>query len=130
MLLALANFTSASAVVVGFYQRLIEFLFDPPVLPTIIPRAIVLALLLVVGVLAVSAFRAAAEERSRRRLAGGFWWRLLGSPLGTEEPGRALSHALWTLVRGASSTPVPFPSVRMCAEACALGLQSQAAEPW
>ena len=107
MLLALANFATASAAVVGWYQRLIEFLFDPPVLPTIVPRAIVLTLLLVVGVLIVSALRAAAEERSRRRLTGGFWWRLLGSPLGTEEPGRSLSHALWTLVRGASSTPVP-----------------------
>jgi hypothetical protein len=105
--LALANFTGASAGVVRFYQRLIEVLFDPPILPTIIPRAVVLALLLVVAVLVVSAVRAAAQERSRRRLVGGFWWRLIGSPLSADEPAQALVLALWTLVRGAQSTPAP-----------------------
>jgi hypothetical protein len=105
--LALINLTEASAAVVGVYQRMIELLFNPPVLPTILPRAMLLTLLVVVSVLVVSAVRAAVEERSRRRFAGGVWWRLLGAPLGADEPGHSLSQALWTLVRGASSTPVP-----------------------
>jgi hypothetical protein len=107
MLLALANLTDASARVVWAYQRLVEFLFDPPILPTIIPRAILLTLLLVAGVMVAAAVRAARDEPSRRRWRGGFWWRLVGEPLGAEEPAHALSTALWTLVRGASSTPVP-----------------------
>ena len=105
--LALINLTDASATVVSVYQRMIELLFNPPVLPTILPRAMLLTLLVVVSVLVVSAVRAATEERSRRRFAGGVWWRLLGAPLGADEPGHSLSQALWTLVRGASSTPVP-----------------------
>jgi hypothetical protein len=105
--LALVSFTEASATTVSVYQRMIELLFDPPVLPTILPRAMLLTLLVVVSVLVVSAVRAATEERSRRRFAGGVWWRLLGAPLGAHEPAQSLSQALWTLVRGASSTPVP-----------------------
>lgn len=107
MLLALANMTTASAYLVSLYQRMIEFLFDPPVLPTIIPRAIVLTLLVVVGVLVVAAVRAARDGRSRRRQRGSCWWRLIGAPLAADEPGRSLAHTLWTLVRGAVSTPAP-----------------------
>ena len=107
-LLSLANLTDASARVVWLYQRMIEWLFDPPILPTILPRAVLLSLLVVVGVLVVSAVRAGAEERSRRRVGGAFWWRLLGAPLRAEEPGQSLARALWTLVRGASSSPTPL----------------------
>jgi len=107
MLLALANLPAASEWVVALYQRMIGFLFDPPVLPTIVPRAVLLALLVIAGVMFAAAFRAAREERSRRRSLGGFWWRLIGAPLGADEPAHSLSHALWTLVRGASATPVP-----------------------
>jgi len=105
VLLALANLTEASAYVVALYQGMVQWLFDPPVLPTIIPRAVLLTLLVVVGVLVVSAVRAASDDRSRRRLQGGFWWRLLGAPLRADEPGQSLIRALWTLVRGASAAP-------------------------
>jgi hypothetical protein len=107
MALALANFTAASAEVVATYQRTIEWLFDPPILPTILPRALVLTLLIVAGVLVVAAVRAGARERSRRRAAGAFWWRLVGTPLMADEPGETLIRALWTLVRGAQSSPAP-----------------------
>jgi hypothetical protein len=109
--LALINLTDASATVVSVYQRMIELLFNPPVLPTILPRAMLLTLLVVVSVLVVSAVRAATEERSRRRFAGGVWWRLLGAPLGADEPGHSLSQALWTLVRAPHRRP--FPRARM-----------------
>jgi hypothetical protein len=104
---ALVNLTPLSVSLVGGYRRLIEMLFDPPVLPTIIPRAVVLAVLVVVAVLIAAAFDAARHERSRRRMAGSFWWRLIGSPLDAREPGGTLADALWRLVRGASNEPRP-----------------------
>ena len=107
MLASLMNMTNASMWLVGAYQRTIEILFAPPILPTIVPRFVVLALFVVVGVLVVSAVRALMQEKSRRRLVGGFWWRLIGAPLGADEPGLALTSALWTMVRGASEAPAP-----------------------
>jgi hypothetical protein len=106
-LAALLNFAGAAEWLVGLYAGLIALLFDPPILPTIVPRAVVLALLVVVGVLVVSAVRAAADDRSRRRLRGGFWWRLVGVPLDAAEPGATMAAALWHSIRGATSGPAP-----------------------
>jgi hypothetical protein len=107
MLASLMNMTDVSLWLVGVYQRTIEILFDPPILPTIVPRSVVLALFIVMGVLVISAVRALMQEKSRRRLVGGFWWRLIGAPLSTEEPGQVLTSAVWTMVRGASEAPAP-----------------------
>jgi hypothetical protein len=104
---ALVSLPSLSEWLVGLYRASVELLFNPPVLPTIVPRAVLLAVLVVIGVLVVAAVRAMREETSRRRWRGAFWWRLIGSPLGTAEPGAALMDALWGLVRGASSEPRP-----------------------
>ena len=87
MLASLMNLPTMAQWFVGVYQRTIEILFNPPVLPTIVPRAVVLALLVVVSVLIVSAVRAAMHEKSRRRVAGGFWWRR-----GFGEPGFTPCH--------------------------------------
>jgi hypothetical protein len=107
MLAALVNLSGVSEALVTAYLRLVEILFNPPVLPTIVPRAVVLAMLIVLAVLVVSAVRALAHDRSRRRFRGGFWWRLVGTPLGADEPGGGLTSALWSLVRGASAAPEP-----------------------
>jgi hypothetical protein len=107
VLTALVSLTGWSRELVGWYQRILESLFSPPMLPTLVPRTIVLVLLVVAGVLAVAAVQAARSERSRRRLTGAFWWRLLGSPLDASEPRTTMIEALWGLVRGASSEPRP-----------------------
>ncbi|MFI5178711.1 MAG: hypothetical protein ACHQO8_09110 [Vicinamibacterales bacterium] len=107
LLVALANLPDLSARLVNIYRGAIEALFNPPWLPTIVPRALVLALLAVFGVLLLAATRAFWRERSRRRLSGAFWWRLIGAPLDAGEPTGALVDALWRLVRGASSAPRP-----------------------
>jgi hypothetical protein len=104
---ALVNFPTISAWLVELYRRSIELLFNPPVLPTAMPRAVVLALLVVVGVLVSAAVRTARDERVRRRMRGAFWWQLLGSPLTAEEPAGTLVDALWRMVRGASHEPTP-----------------------
>lgn len=108
-LAALLSLTTLSAHVVGWYQRVIEWLFDPPILPTILPRLVVLAVLIVAGVLAAAAWRAYRDERSRRRRTGAFWWRLLGSPIDAREPAALFVETIWELVRGASNEPRPAP---------------------
>ncbi len=107
LLVALVNLPDLSARLVDGYRGSIEMLFAPPVLPTVIPRAVVLALLVIVVVLVVAAVRAFLAERSRRRLSGAFWWRLIGAPLDGSEPASTLVEALWRLVRGASNAPRP-----------------------
>ena len=104
---ALVNLTAASRWLVDLYRSGIEHLFNPPILPTVLPRALVLALLVIALVLAVAAVRASRADRSRRRWRGGFWWQLVGAPLDATEPGRTLGAALWRLVRGASNDAQP-----------------------
>jgi hypothetical protein len=110
MLAALVSLTAVSARLIGWYQRSIEWLFSPPILPTIIPRLLVLAVLAMIGVLAVTAWTAARQTRSKRRRAGAFWWRLIGSPVDGTEPAALFTEALWDLVRGASNQPRPSPA--------------------
>jgi hypothetical protein len=104
---SLINLPTLSETLIDTYRRLVELLFNPPVLPTIIPRAVVLAVLVVIGVLVVAAVRASRQAGGRRRWRGAFWWVLVGSPLSAAEPGSTLVDALWKLVRGASSEPRP-----------------------
>jgi hypothetical protein len=102
---ALVGLTSVSAATVGVYRRFVEGLFNPPILPTILPRLLVLALLVIVGVLIAAAVDAARRERTRRRVTGAFWWRLLGAPIDASEPAATLVDTLWSLVRGAAGAP-------------------------
>jgi hypothetical protein len=106
-LAALVNLTAASVWLVGAYRTGLEHLFDPPILPTLLPRALVLAMLIIAAVLVVAAVRAVRRDRSRRRWLGGFWWQLIGSPLDASEPGQTAAETIWRLVRGASSVAAP-----------------------
>jgi hypothetical protein len=106
-LAALMNLADLSQRLVDGYQLLLAKLFNPPVIPTIVPRAVVLAGVVVLVVLVVAAVRSAREDHSRRRWAGRLWWHLIGSPLETEAVDAAAIEALWRLVRGASTEPQP-----------------------
>ena len=110
LLVALVNLPDLSRELVGMYRATLESMFAPPFLPTIVPRLLVLALLVVLGVLVAAAVRALSQERSRRRLSGAFWWRLVGAPLDAAEPAALMVDALWRLVRGASNAPRPAPA--------------------
>jgi len=101
---SLANFPSIGESLIGWYGRTIEFLFSPPILPTIMPRLVLLAVLVVAGVMCVAAVRARRGERSRRRARGAMWWRLIGQPLDPTEPDGVVKDFLWRLTRGASKT--------------------------
>jgi hypothetical protein len=104
---ALLSMPNAPAWLMQQYQDLFGFLFSPPILPTVMPRAVVLAMLIIVVVMVVSGLRAAISERSGRGFSGAFWWRLVGAPLATEEPGTTLTAALWKQIRGASGAQMP-----------------------
>ncbi|MBP8273942.1 MAG: hypothetical protein KAY59_05890 [Acidobacteria bacterium] len=110
MLAALVNLTGLSAQLVGAYTTILDLLFHPPILPTLIPRLMVLCLLVTGGVLLVSAWRARFLRRSRRRVSGQVWWQLFGSPIDATEPIATLTNAVWTHVRGASTESVPAAS--------------------
>jgi hypothetical protein len=101
---SLSNFETIAQSLISWYSASLEWLFSPPMLPTIVPRAVVLAVLVVMLVLLVSAVRARAAERSRRRSKGAMWWRLLGQPLDPAEPEGAFQDALWRITKGASAT--------------------------
>lgn len=106
---SLANLPDAAAWLVQKYGETLQIVLNPPIMPTIVPRAMVLGLILIAAVLVGAAVYAAWEERGRRRFRGAFWWRLIGAPLGGDEPGATLVDALWRLVRGASGGTRPEP---------------------
>jgi hypothetical protein len=101
---SLANFTTIAESLINWYRESLEFLFAPPMLPTIVPRAVLLAVLAVTAVLVVAALRARRGERSRRRAKGALWWRVLSHPLDSSEPEGVFKDALWRITRGASNT--------------------------
>jgi hypothetical protein len=109
LLAGLVSLRGTAAWLIDAYARMLDILFHPPILPTIVPRLTVLALLLVLGVLVVSTWQALRHERSRRRFGGVVWWRLLGAPVDAREPGDTLVSALWRLVHGASQESAPAP---------------------
>jgi hypothetical protein len=112
MAAALVSLTGMSARLVTAYGQLIQWLFDPPILPTVLPRLLVLALLVIGGVLVAAGVQAVRHDVSRRRWRGGFWWHLVGAPLDAVEPTATLVEALWALVRGASGGSRP-PAVEI-----------------
>lgn len=101
---SLASFTRIAESLINWYRQALEFLFSPPMLPTIVPRAVVLAVLVVTLVLVVAAVRAMRGERSRRRATGAWWWRLIGQPLDAREPEGVIQDTLWRMTKGASKT--------------------------
>jgi hypothetical protein len=107
LLAGLVSLPGVSAWLIDAYARMLDILFHPPIIPTVVPRLTVLALLLVLVVLAISLWQAMRHERSRRRFRGIVWWRLLGAPVDAREPGDTLVQALWRLVHGSSKEPEP-----------------------
>ncbi|ODS55449.1 MAG: hypothetical protein ABS36_09805 [Acidobacteria bacterium SCN 69-37] len=106
-LAGLVSLTGVSTALVGWYSAALAWLFDPPMMPTIVPRLLVLGVLVIAGVLVAASWRAARVEGSRRRRVGAFWWRLLSWPLDATEPSAIALDLLWQQVHGASSDKLP-----------------------
>lgn len=98
---------SAGATAVSAYSAWLQSAFAGPNLPTTVPRAATIALVALIGVLAVGGLitgRAAGSRRAR----GTWWWRVAGAPLTAASAREKFATAIWDLIRGAA--PVPRPS--------------------
>ena len=91
------------------FGRLVEWVFAPAVLPIWLPRLIVVALALLLGVLVCSAGLAWMRARAQRRTRGALWWVLLGAPLDVSRTLGWFADGLWKLMRGATSIARPGP---------------------
>ncbi len=85
-----------TAGLVGGYLRVVEAAFAPAMLPTWLPRAVVLAL--TVAALLIVATGLAA--RPPRRARGGVWWRVLRAPLSAREITAQAWRVLWHRMGG------------------------------
>ncbi len=110
LLAGLLSLTSIAEWFVRAYAVTLDILFHPPILPTVVPRLMVLSLLVTAGILVGTWFRARRVKPSRRRSSGAFWWQLFGSPIEATEPATTLTEAVWTMVRGAQSGSAPTPA--------------------
>ena len=108
MLLTFLGFGNLGSAATSLYSRWVETLFAPAVLPTIVPRLAVLALLVAFGAALASVLAVQSSGRAKRRSSHGLVGRLLGGPLATTELVTACSTELWNLIRGAAPlTPPP-----------------------
>ncbi|TAK18767.1 MAG: hypothetical protein EPO35_01045 [Acidobacteria bacterium] len=107
LIASLLSLTTAAAWLVTAYRVTLDILFHPPILPTVVPRVMVLSLLVTAAVLVGAWFRSRRIKPSRRRSSGAFWWQLFGAPIDATEPSKTLVDAVWTMVRGAETGSAP-----------------------
>ena len=91
------------------FGQLVEWVFAPAVLPIWLPRVVVVALALLLGLLVGAAGLAWMRARAQRRTRGALGWALLGAPLSVRRALGWLADGLWTLMRGAASIARPGP---------------------
>jgi len=106
-MLALAGATTLSTTTSRTAASLLDALFNPVALPTVVPRLAMLAMMAAVAILAVTAWQ--RHRQGSRHVAPG-WASLLGAPLEAASPIAATTTALWELIRGAA--PLPSPTSR------------------
>jgi len=107
VLLSLVSLSPASTAVTSGYARLVDAMFAPSALPTIVPRLIVLCLIVAVASLTVGFAVAGWRASSRRRAPRGFLWRLVGAPLSAASIVERTTAGLWSLIRGAAAIAAP-----------------------
>lgn len=81
--------------------------FSPGRLPTWVPRAILLTVLVGLLVLLVGLLVESRGRGSRRTAASVAWWSLLGAPLDAAAASRAGIRTLWNILRGGAAVGVP-----------------------
>jgi len=87
---------------VGWYTDSAQAAFAPSMLPTWLPRIVLLILGSAVGFALVDGWRQHA-----RQPRGPFWWRLLRPPLSAREAAEHTWRVLWDLLRGAAQLSQP-----------------------
>lgn len=107
LLLTLVGLSGPGAVLTTGFTVWVQALFEPALLPTVIPRLVLFSLLVGVAALGVGVAIDAIGARARRRTRRGLMWRLVGAPL---SPRGIVEHAvaeLWNLIRGAAPLSAP-----------------------
>jgi len=103
--LSLASMTDAAAATTRAYHAMLDAAIAPEALPTVMPRAVVLVLLVTIVALVVSWI--GARRSARRARTGAFWQRVIGAPLTSARLFDLTTHQLWELVRGLATAPRP-----------------------
>lgn len=97
----------AGAAMVSWYSGWLQVAFAGPNLPTTVPRAATIALIVMIAVLVIGAWLAGRTDNRRAR--GAWWTRLFGAPLAAEPAREWFATAIWDLIRGAA--PLARPSI-------------------
>jgi patatin-like phospholipase len=109
-----------AAGLVDAYLRGARAAFAPEMLPTWLPRIVVLVL----GATALAALAGAWRRRGSRRASGPIGWRLVHAPLSARDAADRCWTMMWDLVRGAAQLKPPPPAdlARRCTEMLAENL--------
>ncbi len=110
LLLTLVGLGGPGAVLTGGFTRWVQALFEPAVLPTIIPRLVLFALLAGLVALAAGLLADSIRARAKRRTRRGLLWRLVGAPLSARGIVDRSAAELWHLIRGAAPLAAPPPT--------------------
>jgi Patatin-like phospholipase len=105
LLLNLVGLENAGITLTGGSTRLLDRLFAPDALPTVMPRLVVLALLAGIVTLAIGTRRAMRGGPERRAQRG--WTGLLSAPLTARGALARIRLTLWDLIRGAAPIAMP-----------------------
>ena len=92
-----------------WYSALVDVVFQPSALPLFLPRFVMLALLVLLGILVVGEILPRVRTPTRRRARGLVWWRLIGAPLEVRRAADHFSSGLWKIMRGAARIAKPTP---------------------
>jgi len=104
LVLSLASLTRAAEATTRAYHGMLDAVMAPEAMPTVMPRAVVLVLLVTIVSLVI-AWLAARRARSARR--GAWWQRVVGSPLTSHRLFDMVTLQLWELARGLMTAPRP-----------------------
>jgi hypothetical protein len=100
----------AGATLVSGYSAWLQSAFAGSNLPTTVPRAATIALACLIAVLAAGGF-IAHRTTGERRAHGGWWWRVVGAPLGATTARDRFADAIWELIRGAAPLARPTHTI-------------------
>jgi hypothetical protein len=107
-LLRLLGSDAGNALAAG-YTGLVDVVFQPSGLPLFLPRFVMFALLVLLGILVVGEVLPRVRTPTRRRARGLAWWRLIGAPLDVTRATDHFSSGLWKIMRGATRIAKPTP---------------------
>lgn len=104
LILSLASLTQAAEATTRAYHAMLDAAVAPDALPTVMPRAVVLVLLVTIASLVIAWMTARRARRARR---GAWWQRVVGAPLQSARLFDLVTLQLWELVRGLMTAPRP-----------------------